>query len=315
MGTKSKAKGKPARETASAGAKAKETSSSSARETSAAARSSSSRMVAAKPVADDASEAKPEAKPKKGEGKTKLTKAEQAAAAAAAAAAEANGEDGDDPDRPKRALGLRGAAPWAARHAAKHAAEARKRAAEPPPPGSARATIRTPTGVDEIKQHVAELHNNTERIKTLRKNLAKTFFDIGVILREIQTNKLYAAKGFQSFESFVEREVDLGKTVSARLVKLVGIFQREAALEMGMDKAIEALIHLEGGPEASQPRESDSRMPVAKPAMPTSTTRGPIVGRLRLRPDHRGPTPRLIRVLVAPVQTGSLTVMHVPAPG
>ena len=35
----------------------------------------------------------------------------------------------------KRKLGLRGAAPWAARHAAKHAAEARARAAEPPLPG------------------------------------------------------------------------------------------------------------------------------------------------------------------------------------
>src|SRR4051794_28703822 len=50
------------------------------------------------------------------------------------------------PSPPKRKLGLRGAAPWAARHAAKHAAEARARAAEPPPPGSARATIRVPTG-------------------------------------------------------------------------------------------------------------------------------------------------------------------------
>ena len=31
----------------------------------------------------------------------------------------------EDKDAPKRKLGLRGAAPWAARHAAKHAAEAR----------------------------------------------------------------------------------------------------------------------------------------------------------------------------------------------
>ena len=181
-------------------------------------------------------------------------------------------------DRPKRALGLRGAAPWAARHAAKHAAEARKRAAEPPPPGSARATIRTPAGVDEIKAKIGELHNATEKIRSLRKNLGKSFFEIGLILRDIQQRQLYAAKHFQSFEAFVEREVDLGKTTALRLVKLVGIFQKEAALEMGMDKAMEALVHLEGG-EAAKPA-SETRLPAAKPVLPTQT-KGPIVGRLR----------------------------------
>src|SRR6185436_20007094 len=63
------------------------------------------------------------------------------------------------PELPKRKLGLRGAAPWAARHAAKHAAEARARAAEPPPPGSARATLRVPTGAEELKVKIGELHN------------------------------------------------------------------------------------------------------------------------------------------------------------
>src|SRR5580693_7608152 len=75
----------------------------------------------------------------------------------------------------KRKLGLRGAAPWAARHAAKHAAEARARAAEPPLPGSARATIRTPTGADDIKQKIGDLHNAVVQIKGFRKNLNKGF--------------------------------------------------------------------------------------------------------------------------------------------
>src|ERR1700751_610114 len=62
-----------------------------------------------------------------------------------------NAKAASAPEAPKRKLGLRGAAPWAARHAAKHAAEARARAAEPPLPGSARATIRTPATADQIK--------------------------------------------------------------------------------------------------------------------------------------------------------------------
>src|SRR5271170_1265707 len=97
----------------------------------------------------------------------------------------------DEPAGSKRKLGLRGAAPWAARHAAKHAAEARARAAEPPLPGSARATIRTPSGAEDIKQKIADLHQALTQIKALRKNLGKSFYDIGLTLRDIQAHKLY----------------------------------------------------------------------------------------------------------------------------
>src|SRR5262245_22990081 len=90
------------------------------------------------------------------------------------------------PALPKRKLGLRGAAPWAARHAAKHAAEARARAAEPPPPGSARATIRVPPEAEQIKAKITELYNQTQKIRMLRKRLDRGFFEIGEILSDIQ---------------------------------------------------------------------------------------------------------------------------------
>jgi hypothetical protein len=155
-----------------------------------------------------------------------------------------------DPKGAKRKLGLRGAAPWAARHAAKHAAEARARAAEPPLPGSARATIRTPRGAEDIKAKIGELHNSLAQIKGLRKNLHKTFYDIGNILRDVQARRIYEAKGYGTFEAFLEREIDLGKTTGLRLVRITQIFLREAALEFGMDRLINALITLEGIPDA-----------------------------------------------------------------
>jgi hypothetical protein len=163
--------------------------------------------------------------------------------------APAAGAKGDAKDAGKRKLGLRGAAPWAARHAAKHAAEARARAAEPPLPGSARATIRTPTGADDIKQKIGDLHNSVVQIKGLRKNLNKGFFEIGRVLHDIQARRLYEAKGFGTFEAFLEREIDLGKTTSLRLVKTAQIFQKEAALEYGMDRVFNAIVALETPPE------------------------------------------------------------------
>lgn len=164
----------------------------------------------------------------------------------------------------KRKLGLRGAAPWAARHAAKHAAEARARAAEPAPPGSARATIRVPTGAEEIKAKIAELHNQTQKIRTLRKRLDKGFFEIGQVLSEIQQQELYQAKGYGSFEAFLERETDLGKQTAVKLIKISQVFQPDAALDYGMDRCIQALSALEG--EAVAPKPAPSA-PGSKPPM------------------------------------------------
>ena len=171
----------------------------------------------------------------------------------------------------KRKLGLRGAAPWAARHAAKHAAEARARAAEPPLPGSARATIRVPTGAEDIKAKIADLHNALVQIKGFRKNLNKGFVDIGIVLKDIQVRRLYEAKGYGTFEAFLEREIDLGKTTALRLVRVASIFQKEAALEHGMDRVLNALVALEVMPEDAKsgkippPPPSTSQLPLKPP--------------------------------------------------
>jgi hypothetical protein len=165
----------------------------------------------------------------------------------------------------KRKLGLRGAAPWAARHAAKHAAEARARAAEPAPPGSARATIRVPSGAEEIKAKIGELHNQTQKIRTLRKRLEKGFFEIGQVLTEVQQQELYLAKGYGSFEAFLEREIDLGKQTSLKLIKIAHIFQQEAALDYGMDRLFSALSALEG--ESSVPKPTIPSAPGSKPPL------------------------------------------------
>ena len=163
---------------------------------------------------------------------------------------------------PKRKLGLRGAAPWAARHAAKHAAEARARAAEPPLPGSARATIRTPAQAEDIKAKIGELHNALQQIKAFRKNLAKGFFDVGVVLKEIQARRLYEAKGFGTFEAFLERETaELGKTTALRLVRIASLFQKEAALELGMDRVFMALMSIEAGDGVTPDARPSGKIP------------------------------------------------------
>jgi hypothetical protein len=203
------------------------------------------------------------AKTKKAAG---VGKASVKAPATAAKQATGKGAAAGKDEPLKRKLGLRGAAPWAARHAAKHAAEARARAAEPPLPGSARATIRTPENAEDIKQTVRDLHAALAQIKTFRKNVNKTFFDIGVVLKDIQARRLYEAKRFPSFESFVEREIDLGKTTSLRLVRVVGLFTREGAIEVGMDRVFAAIVAIDSTGEAEMARIPPP--PVSATALP-----------------------------------------------
>lgn len=152
---------------------------------------------------------------------------------------------------PKRKF--RGAAPWAARHAAKHAAEAAARNQEPPRPGSARSTLRTPEEAEGLKARVIELHELLTRLRAYKKQLPDRFYEIGGLLRHIRDGRLFEAKGYASFEAFVERELDLGgKTMSLRLTRIPEVFIEEAARSHGLDALLAGLEAMEQAAQRAQ---------------------------------------------------------------
>jgi hypothetical protein len=174
-----------------------------------------------------------------------------------------------------RRSGLRGAAPWAARHAAKHAAEARARNASPAPPGSARATLRTPEAADEIKAKVSELHNTLVRIRALRKNFNDKFFELGVLLGRIKDGELYIAKGYSSFETFLEREIDLSKNILLRVERIPRVFHETVAKEYGFEPLLAALESLDGITiTKAVPTATPAPRPQAPPPLPMKPPSG-----------------------------------------
>lgn len=188
-------------------------------------------------------------------------KPDKAAAKKGPAAAAAAADDA-------RRSGLRGAAPWAARHAAKHAAEARARNASPPPPGSARATLRVPEKAELIKAKVAELHNAMVRIRALRKHPNEKFFELGQVLGMIRDGRLYEAKGFNSFEAFVEREVDLSKATTLRLERVPRLFQEAPAKEVGLEAALAAVEAIDAVLTGQRPPAARTQQAPALPLKP-----------------------------------------------
>src|SRR3954471_283472 len=157
------------------------------------------------------------------------------------------------PPSPRR-LGVRGAGPWAARPAERRGLGApprpprapAPRVREPPRPGSARATLRTPDHADRIKARIGELHAALGRVRALKKNLSDGFYELGNVLKHIADERLFDAKGYATFEAFVDREVDLGsKSVAVKLSRVPDVFHEAAAREHGLEAVLAALDALD----------------------------------------------------------------------
>jgi hypothetical protein len=180
-------------------------------------------------------------------------------------AAKSGGRKSLIPPPPKvpRKLGLRGAAPWALRHAERQAAEAARRNAEPPKPGSARATLRTPEAADRIKASIGELHGLIQKLRSLQKNLNDGFFELGEILRDIEARKLHEAKGYSNIETFAERELAIGKGLAQKLVRIPELFQPAAAKALKLDALARAIDAIDQAPQAAAARAA--KLPLKPP--------------------------------------------------
>jgi len=99
---------------------------------------------------------------------------------------------------------------------------------------------------DHLKARFTSLSNATAQVKALKRSLQKNFFDIGVQLDRIREERLYEVKGYGSFESFVERELDLDKATCMRLSRIPRVMLREAALEAGLERSCAAVAVLDG---------------------------------------------------------------------
>lgn len=175
-----------------------------------------------------------------------------AATAAAGGIKKKNVKRGAPPMLPRRMVrrpepGAEGAAP----------------AGPPPPPrlvaqpGSLHAPARQPEGADQLKQRLTTVMNLLNQLRGLKRTLNRQFYEAGLVLQKLSDPALYQAKGYGSFEKFVEREVEreltIGRSVAHDLVQIVRVFQREAAEELGLERLRNALRTLwpEPGPQTA----------------------------------------------------------------
>lgn len=235
------------------------------------------KKAAAKPPKGKPAAAKPSAKPapKNAPAKPAVAKAKPAAPKAAPTA----------PAKPAAAA-KPAAVPAKAAPGAKAAAPASKLSntvpgkpgslLTPPMPPRSRLSVREPAEADDLKAKIGALATAINQIRAVKRSIQRTFWDVGLILVDIRDRKLYVAKGYGSFEAFLEREIELGKTTSLRLARAVQIFVREPAVAAGMDRVLGAVAAFDG---ETEPAAITTTAPVpARPTVPTSAglTRSPI---------------------------------------
>jgi hypothetical protein len=119
---------------------------------------------------------------------------------------------------------------------------------------------------DHLKARFSALSASMTQIKALKRAVQKNFFEVGQHLERIREDKLYEVKGYGSFESFVEREVDIDKVTCMRLARVARSMVREAALEVGMERACAAMAALDGEP---LPSSGSGTYPVTGAALTT----------------------------------------------
>ena len=137
-----------------------------------------------------------------------------------------------------------------------------------PPAGKKLAAVAPPTTSDtrstgnqdkgaqnksELKAQFARLSAATSQITGLKRSLNKSFYDVGTLLNQIRNERLYEVKGYGSFESFVERELDLNKVLCMRAARIAEAIHRDQALAAGLERAAAAVAALDGETEPVAP--------------------------------------------------------------
>jgi hypothetical protein len=120
----------------------------------------------------------------------------------------------------------------------------------PPPPkptitGSLHTPARAPEEAEKLKANLTRAITALADLKRLKRNLQRQFWDAALILKELSNPSLYQAKGYTSWESFIEREVEkelgIGRVQAIDLERIATIFTKEAAEKFGQEKLRDAL--------------------------------------------------------------------------
>jgi hypothetical protein len=128
------------------------------------------------------------------------------------------------------------------------------------PTGSLHTEARTPAQAETIKQRLTMLVNTQQKLGEMKRSHQKHFYEIGELLHRVREQRLFEVKGYSTFESFIEREVNLSQTFCLHAVRIFETFLPAAVQQHGFARLAAAIDAL--GQNASAPAVSAGNEPL-----------------------------------------------------
>lgn len=132
------------------------------------------------------------------------------------------------------------------------------------PTGSLHTEARQPQQAESIKARLTMLIATQQKLAELKRSANKNFYEIGQLLHRVREQRLFEVKGYGSFESFVEREVNLGQQFCLTAVRIYETFLPEAVATLGMARLSAAIRAIDDEPSAVTSTDSirSARSPI-----------------------------------------------------
>ena len=87
------------------------------------------------------------------------------------------------------------------------------------------------------KQTQARAETLLSMIERRKREIGRAFYDLGTALRELSEKKLYAALGYDSFDTMLAERAIMSPAQARKLIEVVRSFQRVVAERLGAEKA------------------------------------------------------------------------------
>jgi hypothetical protein len=122
------------------------------------------------------------------------------------------------------------------------------------PTGSLHTEARTPAQAETIKQRLTIVVNTQQKLSEMKRSHQKHFYEIGELLHRVREQRLFEVKGYSTFESFIEREVNLSQQFCLHSVRIFETFLPAAVQQYGYARLAAAIDALD--PNALAPAAS-----------------------------------------------------------
>lgn len=132
------------------------------------------------------------------------------------------------------------------------------------PTGSLHTEAREPAQAENIKARLTALMTAQQRLGELKRSANKNFYEIGEVLHRVRNQRLFEVKGYGSFESYLDREVNLGQQFCLTAVRIFETFLPTAAASLGFARLSAAIRVIDDEPTGTTANDSvrNARSPI-----------------------------------------------------